>query len=147
VKDALIAQFPLIDTFRGTLGSSAARLRECLDLTTGIGKTFSRLYTYVSAQADIDTRDSGFLALQQEIGQIGTDLGTRTAFIEPEILMLDRSRIDGFLASEPGLAIHRMMLDDILRRKEHTGTASEERLIAEAGLMAESLLECGLSVR
>ena len=137
-KDALIAQFPQIDAFRGTLGTSAVRLRDCLDLTTDISKTFSRLYTYVSAQADIDTRDSGFLALQQEIGQIGTDLSTRTAFIEPEILGLDRSVVDGFLASEPGLTIHRMALDDVLRRKDHTGTESEERLIAEAGLMAES---------
>ena len=137
-KDALIAQFPQIDAFRGTLGTSAVRLRDCLDLTTAISKTFSRLYTYVSAQADIDTRDSGFLALQQEIGQIGTDLSTRTAFIEPEILGFDRTIVEGFLASEPGLAIHRMALDDILRRKDHTGTESEEKLIAEAGLMAES---------
>lgn len=137
-RDTLTALFPRIDEFRGTLGSSAARLRECLDLTASIGKTYARLYTFVSAQADIDTRDATFLALQQEIGQIGTDLATRTAFIEPEILGLDRPRIDAFLAADPGLGIHRMMLDDVLRRKDHTGTEAEERLIAEAGLMAES---------
>lgn len=137
-KDAFVARFPEIDAFRGTLGSSAQRLRACLDLTTDIGKDFSRLYTFVSAQADIDTRDSGFLSLQQEIGQIGTDLGSRTAFIEPEILSLDRARIERFFSEEPGLAIHRMAIDDVLRRKEHTGTEAEERIIAEAGLMAET---------
>ena len=31
-----------------------------------------------------------------------------------------------------------MAIDDVLRRKDHTGTESEERIIAEAGLMAES---------
>ncbi|CAG0930838.1 partial oligoendopeptidase F, partial [Planctomycetaceae bacterium] len=137
-KDAFVARLPAIDGFRGTLGSSAQRLRACLDLTSDIGKEFSRLYTFVSAQADIDTRDSNFLALQQEIGQIGTDLGTRTAFIEPEILTIDRTVIDRFFTEEPGLAIHRMAIDDVLRRKEHTGTEAEERIIAEAGLMAET---------
>lgn len=137
-KDAFVARFPEIDAFRGTLGSSAQRLRACLDLTSEIGKDYARLYTFVSAQADIDTRDSGFLALQQEIGQIGTDLGSRTAFIEPEILSLDRTLIDRFFTDEPGLAIHRMAIDDVLRRKEHTGTETEERIIAEAGLMAET---------
>ena len=137
-KERFVARFPEIDAFRGTLGSSAQRLRACLDLTSDIGKEYSRLYTFVSAQADIDTRDSTFLALQQEIGQIGTDLGTRTAFIEPEILTIDRALIDRFFTEEPGLAIHRMAIDDVLRRKDHTGTEAEERIIAEAGLMAES---------
>jgi oligoendopeptidase F len=137
-KAVFVARFPGIDAFRGTFGVSAARLLECLDLTSDIGKDFSRLYSYASAQADIDTKDSGFLALQQEIGQIGTDLGTRTAFIEPEILSLDRVLIDRFFAEEPGLAVHRMAIDDVLRRKDHTGTEAEERIIAEAGLMAET---------
>ncbi len=137
-KEALLKDLPRLEAFRGTLGASASRLCECLDVVTDLSKSFARLYTYASAHADIDTKNAGFLAHQQEIVQIGTDLSTRTAFVEPELLRLGRDRIDEFFAADPGLAPYRHMLDDVLRRKEHTGTETEEKLIAEAGLMADS---------
>jgi len=102
------------------------------------GKAYSRLYTYASAHADIDTRNSDYLACQQEISQLGTEMSARTAFLEPELLRLGREQIDLFLAADAGLAVYGHMLDDVLRRKDHTGTESEEHLIAEAGLMADS---------
>jgi len=137
-KDAFVQELPRIDAFRGTLGNSAGTLRDCLECIAGLTKTYARLYTYAAAHADIDTKDAGFLARQQEITQIGTDMSSRAAFVEPELLRLGKESISAFLAAEPGLAVYRHMLDDVLRRKEHTGTESEETLIAEAGLMADS---------
>jgi oligoendopeptidase F len=137
-KDQLLAGVSRIDAFRGTLAGSPAQLLACLDLSSTIGKTFSRLYTYAQAHADIDTRNATFLDYQQEIGQIGTDIGARTAFIEPEILRMGLETVEAFLAAEPRLAIYRHPLHDTLRRREHTGTETEEKIIAEAGLMAES---------
>jgi len=137
-KDQLLADVARIDAFRGTLAGSPAHLLACLDLSSAIGKAFSRLYTYAQAHADIDTRDATFLGYQQEIGQIGADIGARTAFIEPEILRMGREAVEAFLAAEPGLAVYRHPLNDTLRRREHTGTETEEKIIAEAGLMAES---------
>lgn len=137
-KAQLLEQVGQVRTFRGRLGESAPVLLSCFDLVTAVSKLYARLSTYASAHADIDTRDAEFLGYQQEIGQIGTDIGAETAFIEPEILMLGRDRITGFLAAEPGLALYRHSLDDILRRAPHTRIESEEKLIADAGLMAES---------
>ncbi len=137
-REAFVRELPRLDSFRGTLGNSAAHLRSCLEAMTGLGKEYARLYTYASAHADIDTRNSDYLARQQEISQLGTELSARTAFLEPELLRLGREQIDLFLAADGGLAIYRHMLDDVLRRKDHTGTESEEHLIAEAGLMADS---------
>lgn len=137
-KEALVKDLPQIDVFRGTLGNSAATLRRCLEFITELSKSFARLYTYASAHADIDTRSAEFLACQQEMSQIGTEMSTRTAFLEPELLRLGPERIGQFLATDPGLEIFRHMMEDVLRRKDHTGTESEEHLIAEAGLMADS---------
>ncbi|MBP1657317.1 MAG: oligopeptidase Metallo peptidase, family [Bacteroidetes bacterium] len=137
-KEAFVKELPRLDSFRGTLGNSAAHLRSCLDAMTGLGKEYARLYTYASAHADIDTRSSDYLACQQEISQLGTEMSARTAFLEPELLRLGREQIDRFLSADAGLAVYGHMLDDVLRRKDHTGTESEEHLIAEAGLMADS---------
>jgi oligoendopeptidase F len=136
-KEALVSKIPSIERYRGTLGTSARQLYDALDFVSTLTKEFYRLYSYASMSSDQDTRDSKYLGMQQEMSQIGTNLGAAAAFIEPEILKIDRSTIDAFLASEPKLAIYRHYLDDILRRKAHTGTEGEEKIIADAGLMAD----------
>jgi oligoendopeptidase F len=84
--------------------------------------------------ADQDTRESRYQALLQEITQVGTELASKSAFVEPEILKLDRARIDGMLKAEPKLEPYRLTLDDVLRRQAHTGTEGEERIIADSHL-------------
>jgi oligoendopeptidase F len=136
-KEELVSKIPGIERYKGKLGTSAQQLYGGLDLVSNLTKEFYRLYSYASMSSDQDTRDSKYLGMQQEMSQIGTNLGAAAAFIEPEILKIDRPTIDAFLKSEPKLGIYRHYLDDILRRKEHTGTEGEETIIADAGLMAD----------
>ncbi|HXG38694.1 MAG TPA: oligoendopeptidase F [Bacteroidota bacterium] len=136
-KEELVSKIPGIERYKGKLGTSAEQLYNGLDLVSNLTKEFYRLYSYASMSSDQDTRDSKYLGMQQEMSQIGTNLGAAAAFIEPEILKIDRSTIDAFLKSEPKLGIYRHYLDDILRRKAHTGTEGEEKIIADAGLMAD----------
>ena len=72
------------------------------------------------------------------MGQIRADFAALTSFVEPEILRVDRDVVDRFIAQHPRLETHRHVLDDILRKKDHTGTESEEKIIADARLMADS---------
>jgi oligoendopeptidase F len=136
-KDRLKISLPAIEAYQGSLSSSADRLFSCLELASTLYKEFARLYVYASMLNDEDTRISTSLAMQQEISQIGSDLNARGAFIEPEVLKIDPRRLVNFLASEPRLMIYRHYLEDIQRRRPHTGTEGEERIIADAGLMAE----------
>jgi oligoendopeptidase F len=137
-KAQLLHDVSKLSTYRGRLGASAESLLGCFELTTAISKLYSRLSTYAASHSDTDTRNAGYLAFQQEMSQIGTDIGAKTAFIEPEILAMGSATIGLFISQEPRLGIYRHALDDLLRRKDHTGTESEEKLIADAGLMTES---------
>ncbi|MBI4417648.1 MAG: oligoendopeptidase F [Ignavibacteriales bacterium] len=137
-KEQVVAQFPGIENYKGKLGSSAKSLLGCLDLVTNLSKELSRLLSYTSMSSDQDTRDSKYLGMVQEMTQIYSDFSARASFIEPEILKMSRSTIDGFLAEEQGLIIYRQYLDDILRRKDHTGTEAEEKIIADASLMSDA---------
>jgi oligoendopeptidase F len=137
-KQKLIEQLPSIEKYQGTLGSSAQQLLGCLDLMTNLNKEFARLYTYASLSLDQDTRVQSHLGLQQEMSQLGATFGAKTAFIEPEILKIDQEKVQEFLKSETKLEIYRHYLDDILRRKAHTGTEGEEKIIADAGLMSDA---------
>jgi oligoendopeptidase F len=137
-KVRLVADIPSIDRFRGRMLASAATLLGAMTLLSNLSKEYFRLSVYASVNSDADTRDSAWLARVQEMGQIGTDMAARSAFVQPEILEGGRERISSLLAEEAGLAPYRHDLDDILRRADHTGTEGEEKIIADAGLMADS---------
>lgn len=137
-KEELISQLDEIDTHKGKLASSASNLLACLQLDSRLSKTFYRLYSYASMKSDEDTRNSKYLSMKQEMIQIGTDFNSKASFIEPEIVSMDNKIIDQFLTQESELQDYKMFLFDIQRRKAHKLSEKEEKILAEAGLMASS---------
>jgi len=137
-RQALVVSLPEIAAFAGTLADAPVRLLDCLASTDRLHRDYMRLACYASMKSDIDTRESKYLAMDQEMSQIAADFSARSSFIEPEILRIAPERIDTFIKEEPRLETYRHILDNILRRKAHTRGESEEKIIAEAGLMADA---------
>jgi oligoendopeptidase F len=137
-KDKLVASIPSVQPFKGALASSARSLADALELTSRLSKEYARLSVYASMMSDEDTRVSTFQGMQQEMAQVGANLAAETSFIEPEILKIDRATIDKFIDTEPRLAVYRMYLNDILRRRAHTLTDAEERLLASSSVVASA---------
>jgi oligoendopeptidase F len=129
---------PALKKYKGTLSSSAQQLLGCLDLVTELNKEFARLYSYASMSLDQDTKVQSYLGMQQEMSQLGASFSAEAAFIEPEILKIDPAKVQGFIKGEKKLEIYKHYLDDILRRKAHTGSEGEEKIIADAGLMSDA---------
>ncbi|NLP11792.1 oligoendopeptidase F, partial [bacterium] len=136
-KEKYAAEIPTLSAFKGKL-STPAGLLQGLKTVSGISKELVRLANYSGMKSDQDTRDAGYTAMRQEMSQIFTDLQTQTAYLEPEILKLGRQTVESMISQEPGLKDYRMYLLDLFRRNEHKLSEKEEKLIAEAGLMAES---------
>ncbi len=136
-KEKLIAGFDEIEKYKGKLAESASELLACLEFNSDISKEFGRLFSYASMKSDEDVRDSKYLAKKQEMQQLGTDYSSKAAFITPEIAAMDKQKIDAFIKQEPGLKIYKMPLYDILRMKPHTLSEKEEKILAEAGLLAD----------
>jgi oligoendopeptidase F len=136
-KAGLVSELSAIEQFRGKLAESPLQLLSCFDLVTSLGKEFARLHSYASMHSDEDTRESLYLGMEQEMSQIGSDFAAKSAFIQPELLAMGRETVEAFFSGEPKLEIYRHGLDDILRRKDHTGTVSEEKIIADATLIAD----------
>jgi len=135
-KEQFAVKMPKAVQFKGTLAQSPQQLATALDTLFDLSKELSRLYVYASLNSDQDTRVQKYQAMQQEMSKIATDFGGATSYIEPEILRIDRAKIDGWLKQEPRLGVYRQYLDDIVRRQPHTGSEAEEKLIADAGLMS-----------
>jgi oligoendopeptidase F len=137
-KEKLSEELAAIKAFRGALASSPQKLADALELTTRLSKDFTRIYVYASMHSDEDTRVSTYQGMQQEMAQLGAGFGAETSFVEPEILKIDRATIEKFVASEPRLRVYKFYLDDILRRREHTLTDAEERLLAGSAVIASA---------
>jgi oligoendopeptidase F len=137
-KEKLASELPQFATFQGTLGSSASRMAEVLELLSRLEKELTRLFLYASLSSDQDTRVSAYQAMEQEMIQLSSALGTEAAFIEPEILKMDSATIERFLSQEPRLHVYRIYLQDIARRRNHTLSNAEEKLLAGASVMASA---------
>jgi len=135
-RDRVAAQTPLLRQYQGKLGQSAPQLLEALDVMSSVAKELGRVSVYASLLGDQDTRESAPQAMRQEVARLASTFGADIAFVEPEILKMNRDTISRFIAERPALKVYEHYLDDILRRQPHTGTESEQKLIAEAGLMA-----------
>ena len=135
-KDQLVAQIPKVQQFRGTLAASASRLADCFDLLSSLNKDLGRLAVYATLIADQDTRVSTYQAMQQEIVQISASLGSEAAFVEPEILKMEPAVLDKFIAQEKRLGVYRQYLHDLQRRREHTLSDAEEKILAASSVVS-----------
>lgn len=135
-KEAFVAEIPKAAAFQGRLGESPQVMYEAARTLTDQQKTLSRLFVYATMSGDSDTREAKYQAMKQEIGQVANDFSSATAWLEPEVLKIGKEKVATFLAREPRLADYRFTIEDIFRRAEHTGTEGEEKIIADAGLMA-----------
>ncbi len=136
-KQKLVSQFDDVTRYQGKLAGSASELLACLEFDSRVSKEFGRLYSYASMKSDQDTGNSKYLAMKQEMQQLSTDYNSKAAFITPEIARMDKETIDKFIEQESGLKIYKMALYDIQRKKAHTLSEKEEKILAEAGLLAD----------
>ena len=119
-----------VEKFKGTLTQSSGNLLQALEFNTSISKEATKLYSYVSMNSDLDTRNMKYTGMKQELQQLFSKFGAKAAFIEPEILTADWEKIDGFIKQEPKLEVYRKGLEDMFRTKKHTLSEPEERIMA-----------------
>jgi oligoendopeptidase F len=137
-KEKVVADIPKMAAFKGTLGSSPARLADALDTANAISKDLQRVYLYASLLADQDTRVSKYQGMQQEMQQIAAGLGEQVSFIEPEILKIDKAKLDAWTAQEARLKTYQHYLNDLQRRRPHTLSDAEEKLIAASSIVTSA---------
>ncbi|UCE40127.1 MAG: oligoendopeptidase F [Candidatus Aminicenantes bacterium] len=137
-KDKVSEKIEEFDRFKGRLAQSSSNLLDCLEFSTEILKEMRRLSSYSWNKNRQDLRESKYQAMDQKTNQLNTKYNAHAAFIQPEILALNNRTIHKFMEEEPGLQPYTFYLNDLMRRKKHILSDSEEKVIAEAGGMLQS---------
>ena len=135
-KSKVVAEMHEIDQYKGKLTKSSKDLLGCLEFSSKLDKEASLLYIYASLNSDQDTRDMKYMSMQQSLQQIFTAYATKTAFIEPELLSVDWKVIEGMIKVEKRLDVYKKELFDLFKKKDHTLSEPEERIIARSSIIS-----------
>ena len=125
-------------SFAGKLTEAPEKLYAYLQRLEAVDVKANRLGNYCMRKADQDTRNAVYQAMNGKFTSVFVALRAATSFDTPEIMALSDAVMDGFYVEYPALERYRRYLTDLRRRKAHTLSAAEEKLLAAAGEMAEA---------
>ncbi len=124
--------------FAGKLGASPENLYAYLQRYEAVKVKANLLGNYCMRKADQDTRNATYQAMNGRFSSTFVALRSATSFETPEIMAISDEVLETFYAEYPALERYRRFLTDLRRRKAHTLSAAEEKLLAAAGEMAEA---------
>ena len=127
-----------LSSFAGKLAEKAEYLCDYLRRSEDLHVKADRLGNYCMRKADEDTRNAAYQAMQGKFMSVFVALGAATSFDTPEIMAIDEVTLEAFYQECPELERYRRYLMDLRRRKNHTLSPAEEKLLAAAGEMADA---------
>ena len=135
---ALAARKDQAAAFAGKLGESGETLCAFLHLVEDVDGQTELLANYAMRKADQDTRNATYQAMVGKLVGVLTAVSAAFSFSTPEIMAIPEETLEGFYKAAPELERYRRYLNNERRRKAHTLSAAEERLLAAAGEMANA---------
>ena len=132
IKDML----PKLVEIKGTLGESAELLLSGLNLYMDMSHKIERLFVYAKMKTDEDNGNSESQALLDRAMALLVEGQSAASFIVPEIIAIPEGTLEKYISSTDGLKVYDQFLYDIGRRREHTLSVDEEKILAMAGEVA-----------
>ncbi len=124
--------------YAGKLGESAEMLLEYLTGMEAADEKGNLLANYCMRKSDEDTRVAKYQGMTGQFMSVVVALDAKCSFETPEIMDISDEKLEAFYAAAPGLERYRRYLTNMRRRREHTLSPAEERLLAAAGEMAQA---------
>ena len=107
--------------------ADAVTLNNCLELYEDIYCLVDNLFSYSKMRMDEDNSNSKFQVLFGRARELAVKADAAAAFIEPMVLQFPEKII-----KDPILKKYDIFLGEILRKKEHTLSAPEEKILAKS---------------
>ena len=126
------------EKYHGKFSKSAKSLLKVLQISDRIQALFDRVYSYASMRLDEDNTNPTYQSLKDRATGLYTQVNTTLSFIVPEIQTIPNETMQRFIQEEKGLVTYKFFLDELFRQKNHTLSAEEEQIIAQAGDLAQA---------
>jgi oligoendopeptidase F len=124
--------------FKGKIKTSKDLL-EVLKLNDQIGMIASKIFAYARMRRDEDNTNSKYQALSDKAMRLNIEVLSATSFIVPEILSIETEKLRNMIEELEELKIYKQYIEDLIRYKPHVLSPEEEKILAEAETLAESV--------
>lgn len=124
--------------FCGRLAESAGNLLDYCRLEEKLDCIIDNVYGYASRRKDQDTADAQGQELEAKATSLWVECSGLMAFAGPEILAIPEEKLEAFYEEKPKLCVYRRSINDLRRCREHILSPELEKLLADAGEMAQT---------
>ena len=118
--------------FKGKLSKSGKDLYEAISAMLEVGRRLDKVYTYATMSSYVDTSDSHYLGYSAKVQALAGQFGAAISFVDPEILSISPEKLSKFIEDEPRLNEYKHRLEMVTRKRPHTLSADQEKLVADA---------------
>ncbi len=127
-----------IIAMEGKVGESAANLLQVLNRDDLLSEKLRRAFSYANRLFDQDQTNSTHQGMYQKVQALAAEIGSKSAFVTPEILAISGETLDGYYKDEPGLELYRKEIEEIQRLKDHRLSVEMETLMAMTSQMGQT---------
>lgn len=127
-----------IKSFKGRLAESSEILCRYFKLNDRLSIILDNLINYAHRRRDEDNRNAVYQEMCGQLSALLSDISDACSFEVPEILAISEEKLSRFYAENTDLSLYQLYISRLQKRKEHTLSEAEERIMALAGQMQEA---------
>ncbi len=131
--DKVVKQIPLLEQYRGKVGSSAKTMAAALAAEFDLYQQLYPLYIHARQQVDVSSGDKQGSEQSGRAEALYAKVQSATAFIEPEIAQVSEKQEKKYRKAR-ALEPYRHYLDNIWRLRAHSRSPEVEEVVAGASL-------------
>ncbi|HAJ94823.1 MAG TPA: oligoendopeptidase F, partial [Actinobacteria bacterium] len=136
-KDAR-ESLPVFAMLSGKIVDSPPVLSKILKDHSKLMKKVEKLFTYAHMRKDEDNTNQDSQALMDRAMSLLVEAESTFSFLVPDILKIDPEELKKLISRDKDLLDYTHYLKDISRRRKHTLTADNEKILALSGELAAS---------
>lgn len=122
--------------YKGHLGDSAQTLYDYFTKMDEMNILLDRLFNYAERKNDEDTSNSTYQAMYAQLMSWYSEFVAMYAFFTPELVQIPEQTLEKYYDELPELRLYKREINEVLRKKQHTLSEAEERILAAAGEIA-----------
>ncbi|MDE6019555.1 MAG: oligoendopeptidase F [Ruminococcus sp.] len=128
---------PEIANFKCRLSDNAETVLSFLTKLEETEQIFEKLYAYANMHLHEDMNVAKYQGYSARMQTLASNLAEAGSFFEAELLSLPETQLKSYVKSDI-LSHYHLLLERILKRKEHTLSSAEEAIIAKSYEMASA---------
>ena len=123
--------------FTGRVGESADSLYKVLETYEKCCLKIHLVYGYAFKMRDVDTTSTYAQTLYSKVMSADVEVSEKIAFMEPEIIAVDKETMNQFYTEKPELNKYKIYITEVRRGKEHSLSPELEKFLAGANELAD----------